>query len=145
MDEVREVHNWPCQPGHAREADQVKVPTKVDYSQEYCPKKETGDDTDNDGYDRPIWGYLVTEDSNATVDWPKLLLLDEVDLPIHLQNSAWLNKSRKKVRALRKRPAKVIADYLRQLWRHAFGDENTQGYIDRYLLPPLTAFRIRTH
>lgn len=128
------------------------MPTKLDYSQRYGPKKDTGgdgddedgDDTNNDDYDRPIWGYLVTDDSNTTIDWPKLLLLDDVDLPTHLQNSAWLNKSRKKVRALRKRPSEVIADHIRQLWRYVFGDEITRGYIDRHLLPPLTAFRIKT-
>lgn len=152
MDVVREVRGWPCPPGYSREADQVKVPTKLDYSQEYrayysagANEQDENNGDDDDDYDRPLWGYLVVDDTKTTIEWPKLLLLGEADLPSHLQGSGWLNKSRKRAKALRKTAPELLADYIRQLWRHAVGDGTSEGYIDRYLLPPLKAATAQTH
>lgn len=146
MSELHEVRNWPSPSGHAREADQVKVPTKVDYEKQHSHEEKTGDDSgDEDGDDRPLWGYLVVNESKTSVEGAKMLLVDKASLPAHLRDSAWLNKSRKKVKELGKTPVQVLADYIRQLWKHAVGDDKTKGYIDRYLLPPLKAFTMKTH
>lgn len=46
---------------------------------------------------------------------------------------------------MHKTPIEIIADYITQLWKHAVGYEETEGYIDRFLLPPLRAATMRTH
>lgn len=143
IDQIREVRAWPCPPGYAKEADQVKVPTKLDYSQRYTLQARDGNDDEDE--DRPLWGYLVIGNNKTTIEWPKLLLINEAELPSHFGKSANLKKSKERMEALKKSPTKVIIDYIRQLWTHAFGDDQTQGYIDRYLLHPLRASGLKKH
>lgn len=150
MGELHEVRSWPCPPGYAKEMDQVKVPTKLDYSTVFNTVTDTAISNEDwcaeDDQDRePLWGYLVTDDNKNTIEWPKLLLVDEEDLPGHIQRSPKLQDARRRIDRMGKTPTAVIADYIKQLWKHAFGDEDNEGYIDRYLLPPLKAAQMKTH
>lgn len=130
------------------------MPTKVDYGQRWPLRNDDDHDDEDDCDDRgPIWGYLVANDTETSIEWPKLLLLKKDDLPPHLRESTSLNKARSRLQALRPRKTAVdvVADYVKQLWMHAFGDDDHRGYIDRHLrlhlhlLPLLKASEIRTH
>ncbi|RYP20439.1 hypothetical protein DL765_002815 [Monosporascus sp. GIB2] len=86
---------------HARNSDRVKVPTKLYYD------KHTKDVS---------WGYNIPE--GEPVQWFKLLLLNDEDLPAHLQGSAHIRKARAMLEELGKDATQVTADYLKQLWQH---------------------------
>ncbi|RYP44143.1 hypothetical protein DL768_009378 [Monosporascus sp. mg162] len=87
---------------HARNSDRVKVPTKLYYD------KHTKNVS---------WGYNIPE--GEPIQWFKLLLLNDEDLPTHLQGSAHLRKARTMLEELGKDATQVTADYLKQLWQHS--------------------------
>ena len=74
--------------------ERVKVPTKIAY--------------DPDG--KITWGYEVPDDADA-IEWFKLLLVKNSDLPEQLQNSANTQVPREKLKALGKTTKDVISDY----------------------------------
>lgn len=86
---------------HARNSDRGKVPTKLHYD------PHTGDIT---------WGYNIPE--GEPIQWFKLLLLNDEDLPAHLRDSAHIQKARAILSELHKDATQVTADYLGCLWRH---------------------------
>ncbi|RYP57007.1 hypothetical protein DL769_009761 [Monosporascus sp. CRB-8-3] len=86
---------------HARNSDRVKVPTKLYYD------KHTTDVS---------WGYNIPE--GEPIQWFKLLLLNDEDLPAHLQGSAHIQKARTMLEELGKDATRVTADYLKQIWQH---------------------------
>lgn len=110
------------------------MPTKVDYSGTYDPDaSETEDDASHGSFEDvrgPLWDYLVDGDSETTIEWSKLLLVDQQDLPKSVQQSSHLRHARRRLRALDKTPVEVLVDFMKQLWRHAVGDQHNKGYID---------------
>ncbi|KAF2671144.1 hypothetical protein BT63DRAFT_423384 [Microthyrium microscopicum] len=100
-DNIRLVQNWPTNVPRAR--DNAKAPTKIVYF----------------GNEPGAWGYEVTDgDSADSVEWFKLLLLKDEDIPSDYKASPYLARARRKLDRLRKTPEQVIADYLKKLWGH---------------------------
>lgn len=86
---------------HARNSDRVKVPTKIHY----------------DSHTAKIsWGYNIPE--GEPIQWFKLLLLNDEDLPVHLRDAPHIQKARAMLNKLQKDATQVTADYLKQLWQH---------------------------
>ncbi|RYO89266.1 hypothetical protein DL766_000903 [Monosporascus sp. MC13-8B] len=83
---------------HARNSDRVKVPTKLYYD------KHTKDVS---------WGYNIPE--GDPIQWFKLLLLNDEDLPAHLQGSAHIRRAGAMLEKLGKDATQITGDYLKQL------------------------------
>ncbi|KAK8122680.1 hypothetical protein PG984_011350 [Apiospora sp. TS-2023a] len=94
------ISTWPV--NRAWDKMKKKVPSKVHYGK--------------NGELR--WGFDTPEDEKA-LEWMKLLLLKDNDLPGYLRTSTHLKKTREMLREQGKTPVTVIADYLRNLWQHS--------------------------
>ncbi|KAF9873766.1 hypothetical protein CkaCkLH20_08876 [Colletotrichum karsti] len=102
---IEVITNWETQMSYA--GDQDKTPTKILYG---GPQ------------DDATWGYdIPTDTEREPLQWFKLLLVDQEDLPEHLRESAKIAKARKLVHDCNKDPVEVISGYLRLLWNHAIG------------------------
>ncbi|KAI1190202.1 hypothetical protein F5B17DRAFT_427689 [Nemania serpens] len=62
-----------------------------------------------------VWGQQA---SNGGLLWFKLLLLDELDLQLHLRNSDHLKQARDNLDKTGKDIVTVVSDYLRKVWNH---------------------------
>ncbi|KAK4198998.1 hypothetical protein QBC40DRAFT_282891, partial [Triangularia verruculosa] len=67
------------------------------------------------------WGYNIPGGTES-IQWFKLLLLDDEDLQEHLKSAPQLANAKKRIKAMGLTPTQVIADYLRNLWSHALAD-----------------------
>jgi hypothetical protein len=68
-------------------------------------------------HDEVMWGYGVPPDVEP-IQWVKLLLLQDEDLPNEVRESEVLLRARKMLRETGKTATDVIGDYLRLLWQH---------------------------
>lgn len=71
-----------------------------------------------DGDDNTTWGYGAVE-SYGVVEWFKLLLIDEDDLPDEVRNSTQVKEARRRLRGLDVTATELISDYLSRLWVHS--------------------------
>lgn len=102
--DIHLVLRWP--ENQASNSDQSKVPSLIYYNPEA----------------RNIsWGYNIPEGATP-IEWFKLLLLDEKDLPDYLKTSKKVKDAGAELRRLRKDAVDVIGDYLRLLWDATLGD-----------------------
>jgi hypothetical protein len=93
-DDIQVLAKWPA--NGSFNGEHQKVPSKINYAL--------------DG--KISWGHDIPE--NATpLQWFKLLLLEEDDLPVHLKdrNSEHMKRARRELRELGKDAVTVIADY----------------------------------
>ena len=86
----------------SQNSSRIKAPTKLHYG----PNIE-----------QIAWGYNIPQ--GDTVNWFKLLLLNDEDLPAHLRHSEHIQKTKGMLDRLQKNVIQVTADYLKQLWLHA--------------------------
>ena len=84
-----------------KNSDRQKVPSAIHYG-------ENG---------KISWGYDIEVEVDA-IEWFKLLLLEECDIPNKLKDSQHLKKARHQLRSLGKNATEVVTDYLRELWNH---------------------------
>ncbi|CAG7557355.1 unnamed protein product [Fusarium equiseti] len=98
-DEIELVTSWEAELNHC--SDVEKAPTQLLYSSE----RDTS------------WGYSIPADEDA-LQWFKLLLLDEGDIPADVSNSSQLQHARKLLGDLKKDPVDVIGCFLRKIWNH---------------------------
>lgn len=98
-DRVHFVSNWSTP--NFLEYTKQKVPSAIYYA---------------DGDETPIWGYEAT--SEYSLRWLKLLLLEEKDMPPHLKHSKYIRRAKRLLEEEKKHVTEVIADYLRELWKH---------------------------
>ncbi|KAI0430736.1 hypothetical protein F5Y09DRAFT_355703 [Xylaria sp. FL1042] len=99
------ISQWPTSIDNRRgNSDSQKVPTKVHYN----PDGELS------------WGFR-TPVNVETVEWFKLLLLNDEDLQTHLRGSQHLHDAQKMMSRLRKNAIQLTGDYLKALWDHALG------------------------
>ncbi|KAI0553202.1 hypothetical protein F4679DRAFT_600159 [Xylaria curta] len=82
-------------------SDRSKVPSKVHYDE----KGELW------------WGFKIPAGAK-TVEWFKLLLLNDADLQEHMKDSSHLHDARHSLLKLGKTPAQLIGEYLKVLWDH---------------------------
>lgn len=92
--------------------DQIFVPLSLDDSNSESPKVPSSIRFEDD---RITWGKSAQE-SVDSIEWFKLLLIDEADLPEYARASEHVLKARDQLRELNKDAAEVIAAYLRVLW-----------------------------
>lgn len=74
-------------------------------------------------HDQIMWGYGIPPDADP-VRWFKLLLLKEEDLEEEFRTSEILLRGRRMLRENEKTAVDLIADYLRELWRHVMDTIN---------------------
>ncbi|UKZ77425.1 hypothetical protein TrVFT333_005146 [Trichoderma virens FT-333] len=84
--------------------DKEKVPSAIYY--------------DNKG--EVFWGYSIPEKiSSPKIEWFKLCLLEERDIPKNIRNAAQIQAAQKSLKESNRRVVDVISDYLRELWKHS--------------------------
>ncbi|KAI1181658.1 actin-like ATPase domain-containing protein [Nemania serpens] len=63
-----------------------------------------------------------------TIEWFKLLLLNDKDLQSHLQDSAHLNDAKQLLDKIGKTAVQVVGEYLKVMWRHTLNQiSNAKG------------------
>jgi molecular chaperone DnaK (HSP70) len=67
------------------------------------------------------WGYGVPL-SQEPLQWFKLLLLNDADVPEHLRHSGHLKRAKDMLREQNKTAVDVIGDYLGLLWKHVLNN-----------------------
>ncbi|TRX88275.1 hypothetical protein FHL15_010842 [Xylaria flabelliformis] len=82
--------------------DRTKVPSKIHYD------KETGEIK---------WGYNIPTNVQP-IEWFKLLLLEEEDLPANLQDSSHIQRAREMMEEMGMTAIELVGDYLKLLWEH---------------------------
>ncbi|KAI1307114.1 hypothetical protein F5Y03DRAFT_405699 [Xylaria venustula] len=111
------VSQWPTSNyNRQNNPDSLKVPSKVYY--------------DTNG--TFSWGYKIPA-GVETIEWFKLLLLNDGDLQNHLKGSSHLHDAKRLLSKLRKSPVQVTSDYLKALWNHALKqicDEKGSNFVD---------------
>ncbi|KAI1181192.1 hypothetical protein F4777DRAFT_592852 [Nemania sp. FL0916] len=90
---------WPTSHHGGAHSDSPKVPSHLDYTQ-------SGITWGQQGFDVP------------GVRWFKLLLLNEDEVPVHLENSKHMKQARESLEKLGKDVVTVISDYLQKVWEH---------------------------
>ncbi|KAJ2981907.1 hypothetical protein NUW58_g6569 [Xylaria curta] len=97
--------------------DRTKVPSKIHFD------KETGE---------VKWGYNIPTDVEP-IQWFKLLLLNEQDLPANLRHSSHIQAARTMAVNLGKTAVELVGDYLKVLWEHVITeikDEKGASLVD---------------
>ncbi|KAI0864076.1 hypothetical protein F4860DRAFT_511446 [Xylaria cubensis] len=82
-------------------SDRSKVPSKMHYD-------ENGE---------LWWGFKIPAGAK-TIEWFKLLLLNDADLQKHMKDSSHLHDARQSLLKLGKTPVQLVGEYLRVLWGH---------------------------
>ncbi|TRX96234.1 hypothetical protein FHL15_002958 [Xylaria flabelliformis] len=98
----RLVTLWPASDNGEADTDCPKVPSRIVYS----PGGET------------TWGQQASDEQGTAILWFKLLLLNELDLPSHLEDTSHLNQARQRVERTGKNVVTIISDYLSKVWVH---------------------------
>lgn len=68
------------------------------------------------------WGYEVSDCDENTLEWFKLALVADKDLPPHLRISAKLKDTKRKMSNLGLNATQVVADYMEKVWTHVLGE-----------------------
>ncbi|KAI0437685.1 hypothetical protein F4803DRAFT_537506 [Xylaria telfairii] len=97
---------WPTSGCGGANADCPKVPSRITYL--------AGGNI--------IWGHLEAGEHRNTIEWYKLLLLEEHDLQLHLKTSTHIKQARQSVEKTGKDVITVISDYLSKVWEHVLED-----------------------
>lgn len=96
--------------------DQISVLMNLDDSSHDNPKVPSAIQFASD---QSIWGNNVEQSAANTVEWFKLLLVDEDDLPEEVRSSGHIMKARDRLRELNMTCEDVIACYLEKFWKHS--------------------------
>ncbi|KAK4079305.1 hypothetical protein Trihar35433_410 [Trichoderma harzianum] len=86
-------------------SDREKVSTSIAYSKES---------------ESPLWGYAAPVGS-STLNWFKLCIIDEEDIPLYLRASTHLQTVQAALERLGTHAVEVISHYLRELWNYTLG------------------------
>lgn len=101
--EARTVRAWPS--SHGPDQDESKVPSRLVYDAQGNVK---------------AWGYDVAGGRDEiNMEWFKLAIVPDKDLPSHLRDSAKLKETKKNMRDLDINAGQVMAHYMERIWAHA--------------------------
>lgn len=101
--EARTVRAWPS--SHGPDHDEIKVTSRLQYDSQGNVK---------------TWGYLLSGGDDAvTMEWFKIAIVPNKDLPSHLRESAKLKETEKNMRDLGVNAGQVMAQYMDEIWSHA--------------------------
>jgi molecular chaperone DnaK (HSP70) len=68
---------------------------------------------------RTSWGFEAPPEDPSTLQWFKLLLMDEKDMKPEVRSHPYVLKARKAIEQSAKQPREVVSDYLALVWGHA--------------------------
>ncbi|RFU72730.1 hypothetical protein TARUN_9533 [Trichoderma arundinaceum] len=98
--------------------NRINIITNWDAVKHHCSDKEKAPSAISyDGSGKITWGYSIP-DKESAIEWFKLCLLDESDIPKAIRNSKRLQAARDSLRQSDRRVVDVISDYLKKLWKH---------------------------
>ncbi|PTB65357.1 hypothetical protein BBK36DRAFT_1205073 [Trichoderma citrinoviride] len=104
-------------------SDKEKVSTSISYTEQDQP---------------PLWGYAAPI-GESTLQWFKLCLLDEEDIPQYLRESTHLQSAKSSLDEQGTHAVDVISDFLRELWKYSLSCvERAEGAS----MMELSAFRV---
>lgn len=103
--------------------DQISVLMNLDDSNQDNPKVPSAIQFKQNEL---IWGNEVNKSAPSTVEWFKLLLVDEDDLPQEIRDSEHILTARDRLRELRLTCEEVISCYLEGLWKHCLEKVKTE-------------------
>lgn len=96
--------------------DKITVLMDIDDSNEENPKVASAIDTNSKGPDgRHQWGNAA-KGKEGSLEWFKLLLVDEDDLPQEVRNSEHVQQARSRLNDLKNTPEEVVSIYLEGMW-----------------------------
>ncbi|PON21805.1 hypothetical protein TGAM01_v209392 [Trichoderma gamsii] len=97
----------------------VSMITSWDSAKYHCSDKEkTPSIISYEENGKMLWGYSVS-DKKSSIEWSKLCLLEEDDIPNDVSHSTQLQAAQAALKQQKKSVVDVISDYLRQLWKHS--------------------------
>lgn len=104
-EEIEVVTSWESDLNHC--SDLEKAPTQLYY-----------DEGDEDEADEDVkWGYAIPKDGEA-LEWFKLLLLKDEDLPEDVRSSSQMNEARRLQEVSERDVIDIVACFLKNLWEH---------------------------
>jgi len=62
------------------------------------------------------WGFEASTDDPATLQWFKLLLVDDKDMAAEIQSCSYIKEAKVALRKAGKEPQDVVRDYLSEVW-----------------------------
>lgn len=99
------------------QVDKITVLTDIDDSSEESPKVASAINTASLGSDGEYeWGNAA-KGKEGSLEWFKLLLVDEDDLQEEVRNSEPVKEARARLSELGQTPEEVISIYLEVLWK----------------------------
>lgn len=117
--EIPTIRSWPS--SHGPDRDESKVPSRLFY---------------NDDGAVTAWGYVSAGGDEISMEWFKLAIVPDQDLPSYLRDSAKLKETRKHLQRLKISAKQVIEQYLGKVWTHAKSEiRNSIGARDFETLP----------
>lgn len=117
--EIPTIRSWPS--SHGPDRDESKVPSRLFY---------------NDDGEITAWGYVSAGGDEISMEWFKLAIVPDEDLPSYLRDSAKLKETRKHLHKLKISATQVIEQYLGKVWTHTKGEiRNSIGARDFESLP----------
>jgi molecular chaperone DnaK (HSP70) len=70
---------------------------------------------------RKIWGFDASPDDVDTLQWFKLLLVEDRDMKENIRNCDYIKKAKASLAKAGKQPQEVVKDYLSLIWTQAVG------------------------
>lgn len=117
--EIPTIRSWPS--SHGPDRDESKVPSRLFY---------------NDDGAITAWGYVSAGGDEISMEWFKLAIVPDEDLPSYLRDSAKLKETRKNLQKLKINATQVIEQYLGKVWTHTKAEiRNSIGARDFESLP----------
>ncbi|KAK1250374.1 hypothetical protein MKX08_010377 [Trichoderma sp. CBMAI-0020] len=97
----------------------ISMITSWDSAKYHCSDKEkTPSIISYEENGKIFWGYSVS-DKKSSIEWSKLCLLEEDDIPTDVSHSTQLQAAQAALKHQKKSVVDVISDYLRRLWKHS--------------------------
>lgn len=108
--------------------DQISVLMDLDDSNQDNPKVPSAIQFARcgDGSINILWGNDAERTAASTIEWFKLLLVDEDDLPEEVRTSEHVSRARTRLHDLDMTCEEVIASYLRALWKNCLEKLRTE-------------------
>lgn len=64
------------------------------------------------------WGFEASTDDPATLQWFKLLLVDDKDMTAGIQSCSYIQEAKAALKKAGKQPQEVVRDYLSEVWEY---------------------------
>lgn len=109
--DIKIVTNWDSE--GVNNSDQGKAPSRISYT----PNLNISSRPNIKG-----WGYGLEDGETCYVEWFKLLLLDDDDMPEELRNSSQIKRAKDLLQRANRTATEAVTDLLGKLWEHILAD-----------------------